>query len=678
MAMTNSILSSPSSLNRSIDKVCDDAQGKGELKLNSRKLKDFPAVASKYDLSDVVSADLSKNKFTELPLEVCQLLLLEQLDCYNNAIRSIPDAIIGLKCLTYLNLSRNQLTNIPIAICHLPLQVCILRNNRLVSIPEEIGSMKYLRSFDVSCNEISVVPPQVGNLSSLQLLNLKRNLLVEIPLEICQLRLLHLDVSANRISSLPTQLRLMTSLQTLVLDQNPMTFPPAVLCKRGRIHVFKFLEIQAIKEDKRGIVLETELQKSFRSPILSDVRFQNGFASGSCRKSYTFDSGYNTSDGDSRSQESQELNCTLRRFPVESPSKWEPGLNHSTRNQNNGFSPKTVDERGGEENTSIAVPESFGLQGHIQTYKEYKEALRLQRASDNVYKKSSVSDDISVSEHSSPKLCPSKAKNSVPSKNSAQNSGASSSLSEDEFREKHQTLVNQWQYDSVLAEPLPNDRPKKHSLPNIQVSSAVQKTAFVDSKSSVDGDYLNADWENGGRNNFTWPKNSCPSVKPSKSSFTMRRELDKAREEQELIAELREILESRLKLKLPEDIESALTDGVFLCHLANHVHANSVACIHVPSPAVPKLTVAKCRRNVDNFLEACRRLGVPNAELHRLEELIVKQNMARLAPAHQTSLSTKENLPPADRTLGDIILSCFLLVIFVSTVMLLYLYPPSP
>lgn len=82
-------------------------------------------------------------------------------------------------------------------------------------------------------------------------------------------------------------------------------------------------------------------------------------------------------------------------------------------------------------------------------------------------------------------------------------------------------------------------------------------------------------------------------------------------------------------------------DGVVLCHLANHIHPRSVAGIHVPSPAVvgltlfvlamkaslilqlffhivsvrpsfqPKLGMAKCRRNVENFLEACRKIGVP-------------------------------------------------------------------
>uniref|UniRef100_A0A8C4RYD1 Calponin-homology (CH) domain-containing protein n=1 Tax=Erpetoichthys calabaricus TaxID=27687 RepID=A0A8C4RYD1_ERPCA len=70
-------------------------------------------------------------------------------------------------------------------------------------------------------------------------------------------------------------------------------------------------------------------------------------------------------------------------------------------------------------------------------------------------------------------------------------------------------------------------------------------------------------------------------------------------------------IESRLKVTLPEDLGSSLMDGVVLCHLVNHIRPRSVASIHVPSPAVPKLSMAKCRRNVENFLEACRKMGVP-------------------------------------------------------------------
>lgn len=91
-------------------------------------------------------------------------------------------------------------------------------------------------------------------------------------------------------------------------------------------------------------------------------------------------------------------------------------------------------------------------------------------------------------------------------------------------------------------------------------------------------------------------------------------------------------------MALPEDLAPALTDGVVLCHLANHIKPRSVASIHVPSPAVvsqinckkmflllslylyfqPKLTMARCRRNVDNFIEACRKIGVDEVNTYNV------------------------------------------------------------
>ncbi|TKC47207.1 hypothetical protein EI555_018320, partial [Monodon monoceros] len=116
-------------------------------------------------------------------------------------------------------------------------------------------------------------------------------------------------------------------------------------------------------------------------------------------------------------------------------------------------------------------------------------------------------------------------------------------------------------------------------------------------------------------------------------------------EELELIDQLRKHIEYRLKVSLPCDLGAALTDGVVLCHLANHVRPRSVPSIHVPSPAVPKLTMAKCRRNVENFLEACRKIGVPQEQLclplHILEEkglsqvALTVQALLELAPPKQ-------------------------------------------
>lgn len=120
---------------------------------------------------------------------------------------------------------------------------------------------------------------------------------------------------------------------------------------------------------------------------------------------------------------------------------------------------------------------------------------------------------------------------------------------------------------------------------------------------------------------FLRTSKSLESMDPQ---FTMRRKMEQLREELELMEQLRENIESRLKVPLPEDLGPSLMDGVVLCHLVNHIRPRSVNSIHVPSPAVPKLSMAKCRRNVENFLDACRKLGVSEDKLclphHILEE----------------------------------------------------------
>uniref|UniRef100_A0A670ZMW5 Calponin-homology (CH) domain-containing protein n=2 Tax=Pseudonaja textilis TaxID=8673 RepID=A0A670ZMW5_PSETE len=105
-----------------------------------------------------------------------------------------------------------------------------------------------------------------------------------------------------------------------------------------------------------------------------------------------------------------------------------------------------------------------------------------------------------------------------------------------------------------------------------------------------------------------------------------------------VIEQLRKNIESRLKVSLPNDLSAALTDGVVLCHLANHVRPRSVPSIHVPSPAVPKLTIAKCRRNVENFLEACRKIGVPQERLCLPLHILEEKGLAQVAETVQALL----------------------------------------
>jgi len=93
-------------------------------------------------------------------------------------------------------------------------------------------------------------------------------------------------------------------------------------------------------------------------------------------------------------------------------------------------------------------------------------------------------------------------------------------------------------------------------------------------------------------------------------SYAARRDAEKSASAEAHLDQLRTHIESRLRITLPEDLPFALQDGVVLCHIANHVKPRAVPSIHVPSAAVPKLNVAKCRRNVENFLLACRKMGV--------------------------------------------------------------------
>ncbi|XP_078734856.1 leucine-rich repeat and calponin homology domain-containing protein 1 isoform X12 [Lampetra fluviatilis] len=247
-----SSLSQGPHLHRSAERALEDAFFSAALNLSGRKLKEFPrSSVIDFDLSDTTQADLSKNRLNEVPLEVCHFVSLESLVLYHNCIRSIPEAIVNLRSLTYLNISRNQLTTLPPYLCKLPLQVLNASNNKLVSLPEELGQLKELSALDVSCNEIQALPPQIASLTCLRDLNVRRNNLVILPDEIADLPLVQLDVSCNRLGEIPVSFRKLKQLQSLVLDNNPMKSPPAQICIKGKHHIFKYLHMEACKLDKK-------------------------------------------------------------------------------------------------------------------------------------------------------------------------------------------------------------------------------------------------------------------------------------------------------------------------------------------------------------------------------------------------------------------------------------------
>ncbi|NXA78884.1 LRCH3 protein, partial [Thryothorus ludovicianus] len=697
--------SAPGSWSRSLDRALEEAAVSGTLSLSGRKLRDYPrASAANHDLSDTTQADLSRNRLSELPGEACHFVSLETLNLYQNCIRCIPEAVLNLQSLTFLNISRNQLSTLPVYLCNLPLKVLIASNNKLVSIPEEIGELKQLTELDVSCNEIQTIPPQIGHLKSLRDLNVRRNNLVRLPEELADLPLIRLDFSCNKITTIPVCYRNLRHLQTIMLENNPLQSPPAQICIKGKIHIFKYLNIEACK-------IAPDLPDYDRRPL--------GF--GSCHEELyssrpygALDSGFNSVDsGDKRwsgNEPTDEFSdyCPLRVAEITK----EQRLKRESQYQENRGS--AVVTNGGvehdldqidyidscateEEEEEVRQPKCLDPDSLSSQFMAYIDQRRtssesspvkpvsireFQRTEDtrrHLHQNRPLPDSpyfLSLSSHHTqvPSTDPELHRRHIErARREAQL--AALQYEEERMRNKHiqreavldfvkqkASLSPQKQSPMDSECPFPSRRSQHTddsallvSLSGLNQESCATTLPSASTFSPVKSDdrstispgsptaqtvHLSPPYPGHAappsyRNPSQRPESflfrtavrdeakkavassSTCALSPGNDSADPRvRQNSKQREEElELIEQLRKHIESRLKVSLPSDLGAALTDGVVLCHLANHVRPRSVPSIHVPSPAVPKLTMAKCRRNVENFLEACRRIGVPQDNL---------------------------------------------------------------
>ncbi|XP_071293925.1 DISP complex protein LRCH3 isoform X5 [Agelaius tricolor] len=727
--------SAPGSWSRSLDRALEEAAISGTLSLSGRKLRDYPrASAANHDLSDTTQADLSRNRLSELPAEACHFVSLETLNLYQNCIRYIPEAVLNLQSLTFLNISRNQLSTLPVHLCSLPLKVLIASNNKLVSIPEEIGRLRQLTELDVSCNEIQTIPPQIGSLESLRDLNVRRNNLVRLPEELAELPLIRLDFSCNKITTIPVCYRNLRHLQTIMLENNPLQSPPAQICIKGKIHIFKYLNIEACK-------IAPDLPDYDRRPM--------GF--GSCHEELyssrpygALDSGFNSVDsGDKRwsgnepTDEFSDLPLRVAEFTKEQRLRRESqyqenrgsavvingGVEHdldqidyidscaTEEEEEEVRQPKCqdtdslssqfmayIDQRRISNESSPVKPVSIR---EFQKTEDSRRHLHQNRDTDELRRPETLN-LMQDREHQILRSYVDRTERPLPdspyflslSSHHTQVPGADSELQRRHIErtrreaqlaalqyEEERLRTKQIQREAVLdfvkqkaslspqkQSPMDSECPfpsrrSQHtddsallvSLSGLNQESCATTLPCASTFSPVKSDdrstispgsptaqtvHLSPPYPGHAappsyRNPSQRPESflfrtavrdgakkavassSTCALSPANDSADPRvRQNSKQREEElELIEQLRKNIESRLKVSLPSDLGAALTDGVVLCHLANHVRPRSVPSIHVPSPAVPKLTMAKCRRNVENFLEACRRIGVPQDNL---------------------------------------------------------------
>ncbi|TKS66817.1 Leucine-rich repeat and calponin -like proteiny domain-containing protein 1 [Collichthys lucidus] len=656
--------------NRGLERALEEAAASGVLNLSSRKLKEFPRTAANHDLTDTVDADLSKNRLADVPSEVCHLVALETLNLYHNCIRTIPDSIISLQSLTSLNLSRNQLGSLPACLCGLPLRVLNASNNKLVSLPETIGQLHGLMELDISCNEITALPRHIGRLKALRELNVRRNLLCVLPEDLAELPLVKFDFSCNKVSTIPVCYRKMKQLQSLQLENNPLQSPPAQICIKGRVHIFKYLSIEACRSEKMpdSLYLPVMERLNLSRPTTGSVEDMEQ------QKKQDSDSGVGSDNGDKRlsatepsDEDSLSLNVPMSHITEEEGISKDDSSEHisSLTADPNSDSVRLI-----EESPTEALRDQFNYRDSAlstcfvnyikgRTAADLDEPLRIEE--DSHWPTEQVSKVTGGTELHIDMI--NQLKEAVellqdPSRvNTEQDDLCGVQLYPVEMVTVEESLNGQDSDDGVTTPKQdgrsPAGGPPSFSSPvfGLKPRSAPPSMPCSPPPSCLDPSLLSQasplrrdtphSHDDGHVHGsvFLRSHKSLESVDPQ---FTMRRKMEQLREELELMEQLRDSIESRLKVVLHEDLGSSLMDGVVLCHLANHIRPRSVASIHVPSPAVPKLSMAKCRRNVENFLDACRKIGVPEDKLclphHILEEKgLVKVSMTVQALVDEAS-----------------------------------------
>ncbi|XP_054912470.1 leucine-rich repeat and calponin homology domain-containing protein 4 isoform X2 [Poeciliopsis prolifica] len=645
---------------RSVEKALEEAVASGALNLSNRKLKEFPRSARNYDLSDITHADLSKNRLCELPEELCQFISLETLSLYHNGMRLLSPSLANLQTLTYLNLSRNLLSCLPPSMFQLPLlRVLIISNNKLSSLPSSIYSLTHLRQLDVSCNELQSLPAELGQLETLRDLNLRRNQLTTLPEEMSELPLVRLDVSCNRISHVPLCFRHLRHLQTISLDSNPLQMPPAQICSKGKYHIFKYLNMEACKSHEEELEKHLNMRPTgFKSSLSDQELFTCQFGG--------MDSGFNSVDSGSKRWSGNE---SADDFSERSLQMAE--VNHTLQ--------RHLEEQYEEDDESLEANNVNGVAEQISF----------------ISISSSVTEEIRI-DPPTPSLVtfPLEQDSSSPSQNQDTtcrmegNCSFSSTVPPSsptlEERRRPGTLFIWQERERLQQQREKASFLKSSAKPGSHVASTPQTGSSSCGGSPENGSALSglrqrcasADQMSTGSpsvllhhsssrtdelsspktssppgqaqkpNSFLFRTSSRSNVKPTGTILTLgesgrsesRTTLRSPKEERKDLTQLRKTLESRLKTSLPEDLGEALSNGTVLCQLVNQIRPRSVSIIHIPSPAVPKLSSAKSRLNVENFITACRKLGVPEDSLCSPQLILEDEGLSRLAQTVQLLL----------------------------------------
>uniref|UniRef100_A0A4W5Q7K7 Leucine-rich repeats and calponin homology (CH) domain containing 3 n=1 Tax=Hucho hucho TaxID=62062 RepID=A0A4W5Q7K7_9TELE len=463
---------------------------------------------------------------------------------------------------TRADLSRNRLPELPLEVCmFVSLEHLQLYQNCLRSLPESLLNLQALTYLNISRNQLSTLPSPVCSLP-LKVLIACNNKLVSLPEELGQLRqLTELDVSCNEIQTLPPQVGRLDSLRDLNIRRNHLARLPPELAELPLVRLdFSCNKVTSIPVCYRNL-------RHLQSIVLDNNPLQNPPAQ-ICIKGMIHIFKYLNNEASKTTPELPDYDrrplafgsCVEELYPGRPYGALDSGFNSVDSGDKRWSGNEPTDELS---DLPLRVAEITKEQRQRREREEHR----------------------------------------TTGSHPVTNGTLEAELEQIDF------------IDSCTGEEEEEEEEGRRGEVAETISLSSQFMAYIERRVTREVSVLHIC--------HLYPKgvsHACihfVCVAPVGITLTHT---------STVLCQLNQLcnIESRLKVSLPSDLGAALTDGVVLCHLANHVRPRSVPSIHVPSPAVPKLTMAKCRRNVENFLEACRRIGVPQTQLclplHILEE----------------------------------------------------------
>ncbi|TIB33798.1 hypothetical protein E3P84_02088 [Wallemia ichthyophaga] len=151
--------------------------GKNQLKLSNTEI--IGVIERVVSQSTVVDTwDLSKAGIDTLPVQVINLIKQDtcRLALSYNRLAGLPNEILQLGKLRYLNLRANMLSTFPVVLTHLPnLEILELGRNKIKKLPKHPGCLANLKVFSISKNRLTRIPDYLSNFHNLRIIKLDSN-----------------------------------------------------------------------------------------------------------------------------------------------------------------------------------------------------------------------------------------------------------------------------------------------------------------------------------------------------------------------------------------------------------------------------------------------------------------------------------------------------------------------